>query len=431
MHKTHHIHSIRLLRAAHAILASVLLFLTAAGVFSPVTAISAKGTDGTDQPLPKGGMSPAQSGSVLIQSGEASLPVALTGVNARGAVLIEAETGDVIFGQNQNARLPMASTTKIMTALVALESLPLDTVVKTPAEAVGVEGSSIYLTEGETLTLEQLLYALLLESANDAATAIAVAVAGSVTAFADKMNARAASLGLTDTNFVNPHGLDAEGHYTTAYELALITREALQNPVFREICSTARKTIPLRGEEGVRLLLNHNKLLTSYEGCIGGKTGYTKKTGRCLVSAAERDGVTLIAVTLNAPDDWRDHAAMLDYGFALYESLPLCDEGFFSAPLWLVSGTQEYVIAENTASLAVTLRRDHGDVTCIVELPRFDFAPVSAGETVGTLRFFEETRDGTRRELGSVPLTAAYGVEEVTYPQGLWERLLALFHKKN
>ena len=431
MHKTHHIHSIRLLRAAHAILASVLLFLTAAGVFSPVTTISAKGTDGTDQPLPKGGMSPAQSGSVLIQSGEASLPVALTGVNARGAVLLEAETGDVIFGQNQHARLPMASTTKIMTALVALESLPLDTVVKTPAEAVGVEGSSIYLTEGETLTLEQLLYALLLESANDAATAIAVAVAGSVTAFADKMNARAASLGLTDTNFVNPHGLDAEGHYTTAYELALITREALQNPVFREICSTARKTIPLRGEEGVRLLLNHNRLLSTYEGCIGGKTGYTKKTGRCLVSAAERDGVTLIAVTLSAPDDWRDHAAMLDYGFALYESLPLCDEGFFSAPLWLVSGTQEYVIAENTASLAVTLRRDHGPVTCVVELPRFDFAPVTAGQPLGYLRFYEETWDGTRRELGSVPLTAAYGVEEVTYPQGLWERLLALFHKKN
>ena len=419
MFANHHTHHRRLLRAATAILASVLLFLAVTGGSFPAAAVTPER------------ITAAHSGAVLIPEGDAFLPVALTGVNAKGAVLLEAETGEVIFGQNQNARLPMASTTKLMTALVALESLPPHTAVKIPAEAVGVEGSSIYLTEGETLTLEQLLYALLLESANDAATAIAIAVAGSVSAFAERMNARAASLGLTDTHFVNPHGLDAEGHYTTAYELALITREALQNPTLREICETSRKTIPLRGEEGVRLLLNHNKLLSSYEGCIGGKTGYTKKTGRCLVSAARREGVTLIAVTLCDPDDWRDHAAMLDYGFALYESLPLCDEGFFSAPLWLVSGTQEYVIAENTAALAVTLRRDHGPVTCVVELPRFDFAPVTAGQPLGSLRFYEETRDGTRRELGTVPLKAAYGVEAVTYPQGLWERLLALFHKKN
>ena len=429
MSKTHHIHSIRLLRAARAILASVLLFLTAAGVFSPVLKTFAEGSDGTASSPVRGSLSPASSGSVLIQSGEASLPVALTGVNARGAVLLEAETGEVIFGQNQHARLPMASTTKIMTALVALESLPVDTEIRITAPSVGVEGSSIYLTEGETLTLEQLLYALLLESANDAATAIAMAVSGSVESFAEKMNRRAADLGLTDTNFVNPHGLDAEGHYTTAYELALITREALRNPVFREICSTRRKTIPLRGEEGVRLLLNHNRLLSTYEGCIGGKTGYTKKTGRCLVSAAERDGVTLIAVTLSAPDDWRDHASMLDYGFALYESIPLCEEGFFSAPLWLVSGAQEYVIAENTAALSVTLRRDHGDVTCIVELPRFDFAPIGQGEVLGYLRFFEKRRDGTQRELGRVPLTAAYGVEEVTYPQGIWEWIRRAFER--
>ena len=429
MPKTHHIHSIRLLRAARAILASVLLFLTAAGVFSPVLRTFAEGSDGTASSPVRGSLSPASSGAVLTAASDSSLPAAFTGVNARGAVLMEAETGEVIFGQNQHARLPMASTTKIMTALVALESLPVDTEIRITAPSVGVEGSSIYLTEGETLTLEQLLYALLLESANDAATSIAMAVSGSVESFAEKMNRRAADLGLTDTRFVNPHGLDAEGHYTTAYELALITREALRNPVFREICSTRRKTIPLRGEEGVRLLLNHNRLLSTYEGCIGGKTGYTKKTGRCLVSAAERDGVTLIAVTLSAPDDWRDHAAMLDYGFALYESVPLCEEGFFSAPLWLVSGAQEYVIAENTAALSVTLRRDHGDVTCVVELPRFDFAPVTAEQTLGHLRFYEQLRDGSRREIGSVPLVAAYGVEEVTYPQGIWEWIRRAFER--
>ena len=352
-------------------------------------------------------------------------------LSAESAVLMAAEDGSVLAQKNAHTRMGMASTTKIMTALVALESLPVEAVVRITAPSVGVEGSSIYLTKGETLTLEQLLYALLLESANDAATAIAMAVAGSVEAFAEKMNQRAASLGLKDTHFVNPHGLDHEEHYTTAYELAVITRAALQNETFRAICATTRKTIPLRGEEGIRLLLNHNKLLDSYEGCIGVKTGFTKKTGRCLVSAAEREGITLIAVTLNAPDDWRDHTAMLDYGFDLYETIPLCEAGAFSAPLWLISGAQEYVMVENTEALTVTLRRDHGPIRCVVELPRFAFASVSAGETVGCLRFFEEARDGTERELGTVPLRAAYGVEAVTYPQGLWERLLALFHKKN
>ena len=370
-----------------------------------------------------------QSGSVLIPAGDASLPVALTGVSARGAVLMEADSKEIIFGQNENARLPMASTTKIMTALVALESLPMDTTVKITPESVGVEGSSIYLCEGETMTLEQLLYALLLESANDAAVAIAVAVSGSVEAFAEKMNERAKTLGLTNTHFVNPHGLDAEEHYTTAYELALITCEAMKNPVFREISATDRKTIPLHGEEGVRLLLNHNKLLSSYEGCIGGKTGYTKKTGRCLASAAERDGITLVAVTLNAPDDWRDHTAMLDYGFGMYETVPLCDIGSFSSPLWMISGAQEYVMVENTEALSAVLRVDHGDILCIVELPRFEFAPVSAGQTVGCLRFYEAGRNGTKQELGSVPLAAAYDVEPCIYKLTLCERICSFFGK--
>ena len=427
MNKTHNISPTRLTRVAYALLAWTLLFVTVTGVFLPVTASAAESGEGFYTASFEGRMTPEQSGSVLIPAGNASLPVALTGVSARGAVLMEAKSGDIIFGQNENARLPMASTTKIMTALVALESLPVDTKVKITPESVGVEGSSIYLCEGETLTLEHLLYALMLESANDAATAIAIAVSGSVEAFAEKMNQRAETMGLTDTHFVNPHGLDAEEHYTTAFELALVTREALQNPLFREISATERKTIPLRGEEGVRLLLNHNKLLSSYEGCIGGKTGYTKKTGRCLVSAAEREGVTLIAVTLSAPDDWRDHTAMLDYGFGTYETVPLCDEGFFQAPLWLISGTQEYVMVENTEALSATLRVDHGDILCIVELPRFEFAPITAGQTVGYLRFFEAGRSGTKTELGSVPLSAAYGVDSLAYKLTLWERIASLF----
>ena len=400
------------------LLAMTAVFLLSAGL--PLT-IGAHAIQSTQ------GWTSSMSGDICAPAGDGFLPAALGGVSAHGAVLLEAGSGDVIFGQNQRTRMPMASTTKIMTALVALEELPLETVVTVTADAVGVEGSSIYLAEGEKLTMEDLLYALLLESANDAAAAIAIAVAGSVTDFAELMNGKAAELGLTDTHFVNPHGLDHEEHYTTAYELAMITRAALENPVFREICSTERRTIPLHGTEGVRLLLNHNKLLDSYEGCIGVKTGFTKKTGRCLVSAAERDGVTLIAVTLNAPDDWRDHAAMLDYGFARYESVPLCGKGFFLAPLWTVSGTQEYVMAENSEELSVVMRRDHGEIFCVVELPRFEFAPIEQGQVLGRLVFFEKCPGGERRELGTVPLHAAYTVEEVTYPPTLWERITGLF----
>ena len=255
---------------------------------------------------------------------------------ARSAVLAECVCGAageentdgqlrVVWEKNANEKLPMASTTKIMTALVALDRLPLDRRVTARAEACGIEGSSIYMKVGETFTVEELLYALLLQSANDAATLIALETAGSVEAFAALMNEKAAALGLRDTHFENPHGLDAEGHYTTARDLAALSCAALSVPQFREIVSTVRRTI---GEgESARTLVNHNRMLTAYDGAIGVKTGYTKKSGRCLVSAAERGGVTLVAVTIDDGDDWRDHAAMLDYGFAGLESVVLCEAG--------------------------------------------------------------------------------------------------------
>lgn len=408
--------------AACAFLAWVLLFLTAG-----CTVTNSENTVLGPSASAQSTYVPIANSELCLPAGDASLPVALTGVSARGAVLMEAESGDVVFGQNQNARLPMASTTKIMTALIALEELPLDTVITITSASVGIEGSSIYLVEGEKLTLEQLLYALMLESANDAAVAIAVAVAGSVEDFATLMNEKASELGLVDTHFVNPHGLDHEDHYTTAKELALITRAALENPVFREICSTKRKTIPLHGSEGVRLLLNHNKLLEAYEGCIGVKTGFTKKTGRCLVSAAKREGVTLIAVTLGDPNDWRDHSDMLDYGFALYDSVVLCTPGCYAAPMWTVSGEQDYVMVENTDTLTVVLRRNHGAIQCVVELPRFVFAPVGRGQQVGCLRYFEQEPDGGQTELGMVPLYAAYNVAEIVDPSTISDWVNKLF----
>ncbi len=397
--------------------AAVLLFLIVFGVSISASQTEFGSIDGQIPPM----------GGTVLAAGNASLPTAIPGLSARGAVLMEASSGDLLFGQNENARLSMASTTKIMTALVALERMPLDTSVTVTDASVGVEGSSIYLTVGETLSLEDLLYALLLESANDAAETIAVAVAGDVPAFAALMNEKATELGLVDTHFINPHGLDAEGHYTTARELALLARAALENEDFRRIAATKRHIIPLRGKEGVRLLLNHNKLLSSYDGCIGVKTGFTKKTGRCLVSAAERDGVRLIAVTLGAPDDWRDHTAMLDYGFSLCESITLCAQGAYHAPLPLVSGEQDYVMIENTDTLTITLSRNHGRIECIAERRRFDYAPVSVGDTVGRLCFYEIARDGSKRFLGEVPLRAAYSVEAITYKRTIADRLHELF----
>ncbi len=406
-------------RVACVGLTAVLLFLMLATTSGASPLPQGNTADGVTHIPPEGG--------VILTGGDASIPVALSGVSARGAVLIEAESGEVIFGQNENARLSMASTTKIMTALVAIEQMPLDTVITVTDASVGVEGSSIYLTAGETLTLEDLLYALLLESANDAAETIAVAVAGDVPSFADLMNRKAAELGLVNTHFVNPHGLDADGHFTTAKELALLSRAALENEDFRRICSEKRHTIPLRNTEGVRLLINHNRLLSSYDGCIGVKTGFTKKTGRCLVSAAERDGVRLIAVTLGAPDDWRDHTAMLDYGFSLYESVTLCEPGFYNSPMPMIAGDCDYVMVENTDALSVVLPRNHGRIECVVERRRFDFAPLAAKESVGRLCFFEVIHTGERRFLGEVPLFSGYAVERVTYKRTWGDRLRDFF----
>ncbi len=339
-------------------------------------------------------------------------------VSAKSAILIEASSGEVIFSKNADTRLSMASTTKIMTALVALESCDTSKAVKVSPMAVGVEGSSVYLYPNEALTLEDLLYAMLLESANDAAAAIAIEVGGSIEAFAEMMNDKAARMGLVDTHFENPHGLDGESHYTTARELALIAREAFSNESFRKIVSTQKKTIPLNQTEGVRLLVNHNKLLRSYEGAVGIKTGFTKKSGRCLVSAATRDGLTFIAVTLNAPDDWRDHTDMLDYGFSLYEGRILCDTGSFSYIMPAVGGEGDHIVLENTQRLILILPRSSSEVKAVIELPRFCYAPISKGDNVGKLIFY---LDGER--IAECDIVAKTSIGQIESKKSLFERL--------
>ena len=239
-------------------------------------------------------------------------------VSARAAVLYEPGSGEFLYRKNDNKRLAMASTTKIVTALIALETLPLNKQIEIDERAVGTDGSSVYLEKGEIMSAEDLIYSLMLASANDAAEALAYEISGEIDAFCALMNEKACELGANDTNFKNPHGLDAKDHYTTAADLALLTAAALKNEAFKEICSTYRKTVTSNLKD--RPLVNHNKLLKKYDDCIGVKTGYTQLSGRSLVGAAQRDGVTLISVTIDAPDDWNDHKKLFDYGFKKLES---------------------------------------------------------------------------------------------------------------
>ncbi|GGA22802.1 D-alanyl-D-alanine carboxypeptidase family protein [Paenibacillus physcomitrellae] len=238
------------------------------------------------------------------------------GTHAQAAALIDVESGRLLYSKQGDEILPIASLTKIMTAIVAIENGGLDKKVKVSAKAFGKEGSSIYLKLGEEMTLENMLYGLMLRSGNDAATAIAEHVGGSEEGFVHLMNQKAEMIGLKHTHFMNPHGLDHKQHYSTANDLAKLTAYALHNPVFKQIVSTKQKKAPNPNESWGYDWLNKNKMLRMYEGADGVKTGFTKIARRCLVSSATRNGQQLAAVTLNDGDDWNDHANMLDFGFA-------------------------------------------------------------------------------------------------------------------
>ncbi len=343
-------------------------------------------------------------------------------VSAQSAILLEADTDEVIYEKNANVRLPMASTTKIMTAIVAMELADPAMMVEISSQAVGIEGSSIYLYAGERLSLEHLLYALLLESANDAATAIAIALCGSVEAFAEQMNQKAAMLGLSNTHFTNPHGLDHQNHYTTARDLAVLADYCMENELFRTIVATRRMTIPLHDEEGARLLLNHNRLLRSYEGTIGLKTGFTKRSGRCLVSAAQRNGVTLIAVTLNAPDDWDDHRGMFDYGFSCYTSLSLLASETYRREIPVIGTFSSTISACNLRDVQVVLPSEHGEITQTCHLPRWTAGNIKQGQVLGYLIWY---CDG--EVIATEPLVAMTSIDTSPSKTSLWSRFLSLF----
>lgn len=331
--------------------------------------------------------------------------------SAQSLVLMHRDTGQILYEKDADTQRLIASTTKIMTALVVLENCdPNETVEILPAYT-GIEGSSMYLKAGEKYTVLDLLYGMLLVSGNDAATALACHCAGSLEAFAELMNAKAADLGLTNTAFENPHGLDGKSQYSSAADLAEITREAMENETFCEIVSSKTYT------QGEQSYMNHNKLLWSYEGAVGVKTGYTMAAGRTLVSSAERDGLRLICVTLSDPDDWRDHKALYDWGFASFAFQDVLPLGTICT-LPVISGEKQSVGI--TAGEPTRLLVEKGEVLGFsLELPEFVYAGVKAGDCAG--RIFIQSGD---RDFAEFPL---YYSEDVPLAAGVqlkaWERL--------
>ena len=302
-------------------------------------------------------------------------------VPAEAAYLIEANSGRVLIEQNANARLPMASTTKIMTALLAIESGRLSETVRVPRQAAGTEGSSMYLKEGETIPLLDLVYGLMLTSGNDAAVTIACALDGDVPTFAARMNARAAELGLSDTHFVNPNGLNDPDHYTSAHDLCLLAAEAMRNDTFAEIVRTTYHAT--EGSVGHKLK-NKNRLLWEYEGGVGVKTGYTRAAGKCLVFAAERGGMLLIGTVLNCPNMWNTAKSMLDAGFSAYRAkLFLSETTVFSVSV--ANGVKKTLYAAPIRSILYPTEIDGSETFAVRTEFETDLkAPVYAGTAVGT-----------------------------------------------
>lgn len=320
--------------------------------------------------------------------------VSALGTSAKGAVVLNGDTGEILWDSNCEKRLPMASTTKIMTGLLLCEEGGLDREITVKDEMVRVEGTSMGLLAGDRVTLHDLLYGLMLSSGNDAANVIAYTLGGSVNGFVKLMNQKAEELGLKNTHFDTPSGLDGETHYTSAYDLASLARYALNNEDFAKAVSSKSAVLNYGNPPYRRTLTNHNKMLKIFDGAIGVKTGFTKKSGRCLVSAAKRDGEFVIAVTLSDPNDWKDHTEMLEYGFekiSITSAEP--EKSEYSLP----------VIGSDTKSINIKIEPQEfsvsGDekITCQVKIPSFVYAPLKPDEKIGSISY--KSGDKTVKEV--------------------------------
>ncbi|MDE6670570.1 MAG: D-alanyl-D-alanine carboxypeptidase [Ruminococcus sp.] len=304
-------------------------------------------------------------------------------ISAKGAVLISADTGEIIYSVNCDEKLPMASTTKIMTTMLCLESGDLYEEFEVDPDAIMVEGSSMGLQKGDIVTKYALCCGMLLPSGNDSANATAVKLAGSIENFAVMMNDKAKELGLSRTWFVTPSGLEGTGHGSSAYDMAILAREALKNEIFREICSSSTIKTEFGNPPYTRWLKNTNKLLTMYDGVYGVKTGFTDEAGRCLVSACERDGINLICVTLNDRNDWNDHMAMYDYGFENAHNIKLDIPENLSVK---IAGADTDRLSLTAEDVEVTVfNADTSDFEYKVISAPFVYAPVQKGDEIAQL----------------------------------------------
>ena len=340
------------------------------------------------------------------------IPVKAEAVSARRAYVLDAVSGRELFVRNPDERSLIASTTKIMTALIVCEQCNVLDRMRIPKEAVGIEGSSMYLKEGEVLTLQELLYGLMLSSGNDAAVALAIYCGGTVEGFAELMNDKARNLGLTGTHFENPNGLDSPGHYSTARDLAKLAAYAMKNPIFYKTVSAKSVRI------GERCLTNHNKLLWKLEGADGVKTGFTKAAGRILVSSATRQGRRIIGVTIDAPDDWNDHCQLLNEGFARYQDRQIVQAGQRVSVQEVLGGDARRIGMLAAEDFSYALAAEECP-QLVLPGPGFVYAPAVEGAEAG---FAYVLINGT--VIGKVPVVYGATVEQEAEEQkGFWQKL--------
>ena len=350
-----------------------------------------------------------------------SLSTKAISTSAKASILINADTGEVIYSQNQNEKLPMASTTKIMTALLLCEEGNMEKGITVTPQMVKVEGTSMGLLGGDKVTYKALLYGMLLASGNDAANVTAYALGGTIDGFVNMMNQRAKELGLNNTHFETPSGLDGDEHYTTAEDLANLARVCMDNPLFKEAASTKAITLEYGNPPYRRTLTNHNKLLKIFEGAAGVKTGFTKKAGRCLVSCAEREGKRVIAVTLKDPNDWEDHINLLNYGLEKVKTTVITPEktDFSISVISSQNQSVEVKIEEYTVSSL-----DTSGFSCEVNLPTFLYAPVKEGDVIGSVVYYKNRTQIARRDI-----KASQNIEKNSPKKSFWEKYKESFKK--
>lgn len=352
-------------------------------------------------------------------------------MSAQSAIVMDADSGRVLYEHNAYEKRGIASTTKIMTALVVLENCKLDDVVTISYKAASTEGSSMYLMPNEKLKVEDLLYGLMLNSGNDAATALAEHTSGNVENFAKLMNEKAKEIGMKDSSFANPHGLDNENHYSTAYDMALLTKHAMKNETFKTIVGTHKKIAETNNEQKYKYLTNHNKLLSMYEWCKGVKTGFTKKCGRCLVSYSEKEGVKLIAITLNAPDDWNDHIGLYEAYFSTYNRYNIINNNDYICSINVENSDEKNLKLYSCKAINLTLTEDeYKNINIEYEYPDSIKAPIYIGQTVGKVNIMLDNKI-----IASTDLVSGYGVAEKkkpTYKDNLlflFNNLITMFYK--